>query len=89
MLTYLARRVAISIVVLLGIAIVTFLMIHLVPGDPARIELGAHATPEAVEHIRHEMGLDRAVVSSSSPSSGNTLTGHFGNRWPSLARSPK
>ena len=40
MLTYLVKRVAVSIVVLLGIALATFLMIHLIPGDPAQIQLG-------------------------------------------------
>ncbi len=79
MLTYLARRVAISVVVLIGIAIVTFVMIHLVPGDPARIELGSHATPEAVEHIRHELGLDRPFLDQFLTYLGHTLTGHFGN----------
>jgi peptide/nickel transport system permease protein len=79
MLTYLAKRVAISIVVLFGIAILTFLMIHLVPGDPARIELGAHATPESVAHVRHEIGLDRPFFAQFATYLGNTLTGQFGN----------
>lgn len=79
MLTYLAKRVAVSIVVLFGIAILTFLMIHLVPGDPARIELGAHATPESVAHVRHEIGLDRPFFAQFLTYLGNTLTGQFGN----------
>src|ERR1700742_2196871 len=51
MLTYLVKRLMVSVVVLLGIALGTFLMIHLIPGDPAKIELGIHATPAAVEHL--------------------------------------
>lgn len=59
MLSYIARRIAIAVVVLLGIAIVTFLMIHLIPGNPAVIVLGGHATPKAVAALEHEYGLDR------------------------------
>lgn len=81
MLAYLTKRVAVSFVVLLGIAAVTFLMIHLVPGDPARIELGAHATPEAVARIRHEMGLDRPFGDQFWTFIQNTVTGHFGNSY--------
>ena len=79
MLTYLAKRVAVSIVVLFGIAILTFLMIHLVPGDPARIEFGAHATPESVAHVRHEIGLDRPFFAQFVTYLGNTLSGQFGD----------
>jgi peptide/nickel transport system permease protein len=78
MLIYIARRVGISVIVLLGIVVVTFLMIHLVPGDPARIELGAHATPAAVAEIRHEMGLDRPFFAQFAVFLRNTVSGHFG-----------
>jgi len=61
MLTYILRRVVISIVVLFGIASLTFLIIHLVPGDPAKIQLGQRATPEAVAKLHHEMGLDKPL----------------------------
>lgn len=79
MLTYIGRRVAVSIVVLFGIAVVSFLIIHLVPGDPARISLGAHATPETVERIRHELGLDRPFLDQFVTYLGHTATGQFGN----------
>jgi peptide/nickel transport system permease protein len=79
MLTYIGRRVAVSIVVLFGIAVVSFLIIHLVPGDPARIALGAHATPQAVARIRHEMGLDRPLLDQFWSYLGNMATGQLGN----------
>jgi ABC-type dipeptide/oligopeptide/nickel transport system permease component len=78
MLSYIARRIAISIVVLLGIASVTFLMIHLVPGDPARILLGLHATPERVSALRQELGLDRPLGEQFLAFLQDTLTGDFG-----------
>ena len=89
MLTYLVKRLMVSIVVLLGIALGTFLIIHLIPGDPAKIQLGVHATPAAVEHLHEEVGprqvLAGAVLAlprrTSSPSTSAT-------RPPSAPASP-
>ena len=47
--------------VLLGISLITFVMIHLIPGDPARILLGAKATPAAIAAIHEKFGLDRPI----------------------------
>lgn len=78
MLTYLVKRVAVSIVVLLGIALATFLMIHLIPGDPAQIQLGIHATPAAVEQLHHEWGLDKSLPEQFWIYLGNLATFDFG-----------
>ena len=48
MTAYIVRRIFQAIPVLIGITLATFILIHLVPGDPARIVLGAQATPKAV-----------------------------------------
>ncbi|MEW6545584.1 MAG: ABC transporter permease [Bacillota bacterium] len=55
---YVARRLWQGFLVLLGISVIVFLMIHMVPGDPVRQMLGERATPEAVAALRHELGLD-------------------------------
>jgi peptide/nickel transport system permease protein len=78
MLTYLVKRLMVSIVVLLGIALASFLMIHLIPGDPAKIQLGIHATPAAVEHLHHEWGLDRSLPEQFWLYLGNIVTFNFG-----------
>src|ERR1700710_932614 len=78
MLVYLVKRLMVSIVVLLGIALGTFLMIHLIPGDPAKIELGIHATPEAVERLHHQWGLDRSLPEQFWLYLGNIVTFNFG-----------
>jgi ABC-type dipeptide/oligopeptide/nickel transport system permease component len=78
MLTYLVKRLMVSIVVLLGIALGTFLMIHLIPGDPAKIELGIHATPAAVEHLHREWGLNRSLPEQFWLYLGNIVTFNFG-----------
>jgi len=78
MLVYLLKRLMISIVVLLGIALGTFLMIHLIPGDPAKIQLGVHATPAAVEHLHKEWGLDKSLPQQFWIYLGNIVTFDFG-----------
>src|ERR1700744_1838447 len=78
MLVYLVKRLILSIVVLLGIALGTFLMIHLIPGDPAKIQLGVHATPEAVEHLHKEWGLDKSWPEQFWLYLGNIVTFNFG-----------
>jgi peptide/nickel transport system permease protein len=78
MLTYLVKRLMVSIVVLLGIALLTFLIIHLVPGDPAKIQLGVHATPEAVAHLHKEWGLDKSWPEQFWLYLGNIVTFNFG-----------
>ena len=57
-LAYFAKRIGLSIFVLLGLSIVIFTISRIVPGDPARISLGANATEEAVALLREEMHLN-------------------------------
>ena len=58
---YLARRLALLVPVALGVTMLVFFSIHLVPGDPARSFLGFHATPQAVAALHREWGLDRPL----------------------------
>lgn len=56
---FVLRRLLAAIPVLLGITIIAFLMIHMVPGDPAKVILfGSNATPEQIANLRHQLGLD-------------------------------
>lgn len=61
MLGYLSRRLAASLAILVGITIVTFGLTFLIPADPVRMIAGRNATPQTVENIRHELGLDRPI----------------------------
>lgn len=58
MIPYLARRLLGLIPVALGVATITFALIHLVPGDPVVAMLGDMASPADVAGMRHELGLD-------------------------------
>ncbi len=59
---YLVGRLAASVVTLLGVVLVLVGLIQLLPGDPARVIAGLRATPEQVERVREQMGLDDSVV---------------------------
>ena len=59
---YLLRRLAFLVPVALLVSFVTFMLIHLVPGDPARVLLGEEATPQTVAALRLKLGLDQPLM---------------------------
>ncbi len=61
MLPFLLRRVAMVVPSLFGLLLLTFVLIHLVPSDPASILAGDNATPAQVQQIRQSFGLDRPL----------------------------
>jgi ABC-type dipeptide/oligopeptide/nickel transport system permease component len=61
-LRYLARRLLLTVPVLLGVATLVFSLIHLVPGDPVQAMLGEAASPEDVAAMREQLGLDRPLA---------------------------
>ena len=62
MLQAVAQRLVLSIPVLFGVLLFGFLLMQIVPGDPALVVAGPSATPEVIAAIREEMGLDRPVL---------------------------
>ena len=83
---YILRRIVQAIPVLIGITLASFLLIHLVPGDPARIILGARATPQAIADLNHELGLDRSLLAQYASFVGGAVHLDFGdsikqNKW--------
>lgn len=61
-LRFIARRVALTVPVLLGVATLVFSLIHLIPGDPAQAMLGEAASPQDVAELRQRLGLDRPLL---------------------------
>jgi peptide/nickel transport system permease protein len=57
-----ARRLVLLLPTLLGLSLVTFVLLRLIPGDPARVMLGEHATAEEIAHFRADAGLDRPLL---------------------------
>ena len=78
MLTYALRRLLIAIPTLLGILTIVFLLVRLVPGDPARAILGQYATPANIEAMRTSLGLDRPLLEQYVTFMGNSLQLDFG-----------
>jgi peptide/nickel transport system permease protein len=62
MLRYLIRRLLLTLPVLLGVATLVFLLIHLVPGDPARSLLGDAASQEEIDRLRDALGLNEPLL---------------------------
>ena len=60
-LSFLVRRILLTIPVLLGVATLVFSLIHLIPGDPVQSMLGDGASPESVNELRSRLGLDRPL----------------------------
>lgn len=52
------KRLFSLVLVVIGVSLITFVISHLIPGDPARLIAGERATPAIVAHIRHQLGLD-------------------------------
>lgn len=61
MLQYLAKRLLLTVPTLLLVAVIVFVLVRLVPGDPAQVMLGEGADPAAVAAMHHAMGLDRPL----------------------------
>ncbi|GAA2782529.1 ABC transporter permease [Mycolicibacterium pallens] len=78
MITFLLRRLLYSVVVLFGVLVVLFALVHLVPGDPVRIALGTRYTPEAYQALRSASGLDRPLITQFFSYAGSALTGDLG-----------
>ena len=75
---YVVRRVAQSLVALLGVSIVVFALIHLVPGDPVRVALGTRFDQELYEALRARAGLDQPLIVQYFDWLARALTGDLG-----------
>ncbi|MCL1463159.1 ABC transporter permease [Argonema galeatum] len=93
---YIAKRLLSLLPVLLGITLLVFALLHLIPGDPAVVLSGERATPEQVEALRQQLGLDRPLPLQylafleklirfdfgTSIISGIPIADEIKNRWP-------
>ncbi|MBA2598150.1 MAG: ABC transporter permease [Chloroflexia bacterium] len=77
-LGFLGRRLLQLVPVAVGITIVVFLMLRLIPGDPVRIILGSRATPEAIASLQRSLGLDKPLWEQYILFLGNLARGDLG-----------
>ena len=78
MLRYLLRRAAQALVVLVGAAVLVFLLLQLVPGDPVRSAMGTRFNPEVYDELRAAAGLDRPLHEQLINYLAGAATGDFG-----------
>lgn len=78
---YIIRRLLSAIPVIFGLTIIVFLIMAMIPGDPALAILGAYATPENVEKINRDLGLDKPLVQQYLIWLSNMLRGDFGRSY--------
>ena len=78
---YILFRAAASVPVLLGITIIVFVILSLIPGDPATAILGSYATPENVARLNAQLGLDRPLLQRYFIWLGNLLQGDLGRSF--------
>jgi peptide/nickel transport system permease protein len=78
-LGYIAKRLFHLTLILLGVSVLVFLMLRLIPGDPARLLLGEFATPEDLNRLRAQMGLDRSYPVQYGIYLANILQGDLGH----------
>lgn len=75
---YVAKRLLSLLGTLLGVSVLIFLMVHLIPGDPATQILGQFATPEAISQMRASLGLDQPLWQQYASFLRRLLTGDLG-----------
>src|ERR687898_508905 len=81
MLSYILRRLAATIPVMLVVAVPVFLMLRITPGDPAAIIAGDNANAEQIALIRDRLGLDRPILTQFAIWIGRVLQGDFGESF--------
>ena len=78
---FLIKRTAQAVAVMLAISAITFFVLNVVPGDPVRIMLGDLASEEALETVRHRMGLDQPILTQYVNWLTKMLRGDFGESY--------
>lgn len=78
MFRYIVQRVLFMLPVALLVSFITFMLIHLIPGDPAQVLLGEEATPQTVAALRHQLGLDQPLPQQFALWLWQALRGNLG-----------
>ncbi|MGQ0564398.1 MAG: ABC transporter permease [Gemmobacter sp.] len=81
MAAYLARRLVQSALILLGVSLITFFLLYVLPADPVRQIAGRAATPETVQNIREQLGLDQPFLVQYARYLGALVQGDMGRSY--------
>ncbi|WP_369134615.1 ABC transporter permease [Modestobacter sp. I12A-02662] len=75
---HIVRTLLLSLITLLGVSVLIFLMLRVLPGDPARVLAGLNASEEQVARLREQLGLDDSLLSQYGSFISGVLTGDLG-----------
>ena len=78
MINFIIRRLLQGILVILGVSVLVFLLIHFIPGDPARMVSGQFASEEQIELMREELGLNKSLITQYRIFITNVIRGDLG-----------
>ena len=81
MFSYILKRLLAVVPVLFGLTLIAFAIMAAIPGDPATAILGSYATPENVEKLNRDLGLDKPLPQQYAIWLGNILQGDFGRSY--------
>jgi peptide/nickel transport system permease protein len=81
MIGYVVRRVVQALLILFGVSLITFALLYLLPADPVRQIAGHNATPQTVESIRRQLGLDQPFVIQYWRYVTNLMSGDLGRSY--------
>jgi len=79
--SYTGRRLLAAVLVVVGVAVAAFILLHVVPGDPARQVLGLHASESAVNALRRQWGLSKPLPAQFVQFFGDLVRGHLGSSY--------
>jgi len=75
---FILKRFVGAVLVVIGVTILTFFLVHLAPGNPIRTALGQHASPDEVTQLSHAYGLDQPIINQYFAYVGGLLHGNLG-----------
>jgi peptide/nickel transport system permease protein len=78
MARYVAKRLALGAIVIVGVVLLTFVIARLIPGDPAVTYAGAHASPASIARVHKQLGLDRPIPAQLYSYATGIFTGNWG-----------
>jgi len=81
MTSYIIRRIIMTLPILIGVATIVFILMFIVPGDPARMLMGQHGDEETLASIRREMGLDQPLYIQYGRYIGRLARGDLGTSY--------
>ena len=86
--SFILRRLGAGLLAMLGVSVLVFLLLHLVPGDPVDHLAGGEATPDQRKKIEQCMGLDQSMPAQFAAFLGHVVDGSLGKQCPDPASKP-